>query len=194
MDEAELINRLKSSEPAAFNALVDQYGKQVLNTCYRFMLNQEDAEDLAQEVFIETYQSISKFKQQARLSTWIYRIAVSKCLDELKKRNRKKRIGSTAKLLHLNDLADWITGGEMPDKKLKENEMFSQINNLLNQLPTNQRIAFTLNKMDGYATSDISEILGISVNATEQLISRARKKIGAQLKSILTSNIPSDRI
>ena len=104
MDEKDLVQNLKIGNPAAFNALVSQYSSRVMNTCYRFLLNQHDAEDIAQEVFIEVYQSIGSFRQEAKLSTWIYRIAVTKCLDELKKRQRKKRFVTIGKVLHLDEV------------------------------------------------------------------------------------------
>ena len=92
MDEADLIKRIKAGDMAAFNELVRIYQARVINTCFRFLFTQEDAEDISQEVFIEVYQSISSFRADSQLSTWIYRIAVTKCLDEIKRRNRKKRI------------------------------------------------------------------------------------------------------
>ena len=83
------------------------------------------------------------------MSTWIYRIAVTKSLDEIKKRNRKKRITSVGKILHIDDVMHWIGGGTMPDKSLKEKEKLQEMNDALNTLPDNQRVAFTLSKIEG---------------------------------------------
>ncbi len=91
MEESEFIISLKAGNKEAFATLVREFKSQVLNICYRFLLNKEDAEDISQEVFIEIYHSLPKFRGEAKLSTWIYRIAVSKSLEELKKRNRKKK-------------------------------------------------------------------------------------------------------
>ena len=110
MEHEDLLRKLKSGDKSAFNELVILYGNKVLNTCYRFLLDKEDAEDISQEVFIEVFQSIKTFRSDSKLSTWIYRIAVTKSLDEIKKRNRKKRIISLGKMLHLDDIADWIAG------------------------------------------------------------------------------------
>ena len=71
-------------------------------------LNTQDAEDISQEVFVEVFQSLPNFRGDAQLSTWIYRIAVTKCLDELKKRKRK-RVSSFGRLLHIDDMLDWFT-------------------------------------------------------------------------------------
>jgi len=149
------------------------------------LLDREDAEDISQEVFIEIFQSIKSFRGDSKLSTWIYRIAVTKSLDELKKRNRKKRITSLGKLLHLEDVANWISGGNMPDKALKEKENMKEIMTALNSLPENQRVAFTLSKIDGFTNKEIAEIMNTSTIAVETLISRAKKKVIVELGQIL---------
>lgn len=73
-----------------FNQIVHNYKDRILNVCYRFVLNKEDAEDLTQEVFIEIYKSFGSFKGDSGIYTWIYRIAVNKSLDFLRKNKRQK--------------------------------------------------------------------------------------------------------
>ena len=162
-----------------------RYGKRVINTCYRFLLDKEGAEDLSQEVFIEVFQSIKLFRGDAKLSTWIYRIAVTKCLDEIKKRNRKKCITSLGKILHLDEAANWIAGGKMPDKQLHEKEKMKEVMQALNTLPDSQRVAFTLSKIDGYTDLEIAEIMNTTTIAIESLVYRAKKKVSEELESIL---------
>ncbi len=188
MDEKELISKLKLGDKAAYNQLIREHGDRVLNTCYKFLLNKEDAEDVYQEVFIELFKSINSFKGEAKLSTWIYRIAVTKSLDEIKKRNRKKRITSVGKILHIDDVMHWIGGGTMPDKSLKEKEKLQEMNDALNTLPDNQRVAFTLSKIEGYSNPEIAEIMNTTVMAAESLIYRAKKKLNDELKTILKNN------
>jgi RNA polymerase sigma-70 factor (ECF subfamily) len=183
-----LIEKLKAKDRNAFNELVALYKNNVINTCYRFLLNQQDAEDVSQEVFIEIYQSIHSFRGEAKLSTWIHRITVTKCLDEIKKRNRKKRITSIGKLLHIDFFANWIAGGTMPDKTLHENERLKEIEIVLNSLQENQRVAFTLSKIDGLSNNEIAEIMDTSVTAVESLIYRAKKKTSQELIKILKNN------
>jgi len=186
--EADLLHRLKSGDKAAFEQLVTQYSNKVLNTCYRFLLDKQDAEDVSQEIFIEIFQSIKTFKGDAKLSTWIYRITVTKCLDELKKRNRKKRISSIGKLIHIDEVANWLKGGSMPDIKLHEDDKLREIAKALNTLPDNQRVAFTLSKIDGYNNTEIADIMNTTNNAVESLISRAKQKVSAELEIILKNN------
>lgn len=185
MDEEELVSHLKSGDKSAFNTLLESYGKKVLNTCNRFLLNEHDAEDISQEVFIEVFQSIQSFRGNSKLSTWIYRIAIAKCLDEIKRKNRKKRITSIGKLFHLDEAVHWIAGGSSPDKSIKEKEKLQEVMQALNALPDNQRIAFTLSKIEGYTNLEISEIMNTTTVAVESLIYRAKKRVSKELELIL---------
>lgn len=185
MDKADLLQKLQKGDKSAFNELVSLYSSRVINTCYRFLPDKEDAEDIAQEVFIEVFQSIHTFRGDAKLSTWIFRIAVTKSMDEIKKRKRKKRLNSLGKALHLDDVAHWIDGGTMPDKSLNENEKMKEVMYALNSLPDNQRVAFTLSKIDGYTNVEIAEILKTTLVAVESLIHRAKRKVSSELEIIL---------
>jgi RNA polymerase sigma-70 factor (ECF subfamily) len=182
MKEREFLNQLKLADKDAFALLVYTFQKNVINICYRFLLNKEDAEDVAQEVFIEVFHSIRNFKGESKLSTWIYRIAVSKSLDEIKKRNRKKRISSFGEALRLDQILHWMAGGESPDKKLVEDEQYAALLNSLNRLPENQRIALTLSKLEHTSNSEIAEIMKTSLTAVDSLIYRAKQKLKSTIK------------
>lgn len=188
MIDSNLVQKLRSGDRNAYNELVLQFKNSIINTCYRFLLDQQDAEDISQEVFIEVYQSIDFFRGDAKISTWIYRIAVTKCLDEIKKSNRKKRISSIGKLLHIDEITNWISGGVQPDEKIIENEQLREVAAVLNTLPENQRVAFTLSKIDGFTNQEIAEIMDTTTIAVESLIYRAKKKVTTNLISILKKN------
>ena len=183
-----MIDRLKSNDKSAFNELITLYKTSVINTCYRFLLNREDAEDISQDVFVEVFQSINSFRGDSKISTWIYRITVTKCLDEIKRRNRKKRLSSIYKMLLVENVANWVSGGAMPDKSLNEKENRLQIEVVLNTLPENQRVAFTLSKIEGFTNHEIAEIMGTTTIAIESLIYRAKKRVATKLLSILKNN------
>jgi RNA polymerase sigma-70 factor, ECF subfamily len=188
LNDTLFLDKLRAGDKAAFNELIMLYSDKVINTCYRFLLDKEDAEDISQEVFIEIYQSLKAFRGDAKLSTWIYRISVTKSLDELKKRKRNKRIINFGKRLHLYEIADWIAGGTMPDKHIHENEKLMEVMLALNSLPDNQRVAFTLSKIDGYSNAEIAEIMKTTIEAVESLVSRAKKKVADRLEVILKNN------
>ncbi len=185
-DEIDFLSKLKSGDKLAFAGLVAVYQKTVINVCYRFLLNQEDAEDISQEVFIEAFHSIRDFRGEAKLGTWLYRIAVSKSLDEIKKRNRKKRISSVGKMIGIDFISNLLVGNDRPDKTIEENEGYANLLKTLGRLPENQRIALTLSKIEDYSSTDIAEIMEISLTAVDSLIYRAKQN----LKAILNQNPP----
>jgi len=171
---------LRAGDEVAFRLLLEKFQDKVINTCYRFLLNQQDAEDVSQEVFIEIFKSISQFNQASALSTWIYRIAVTKSLDELKKRKRKKRWGNLKRVLGLNSNDDKQYSIEI-DGNIQAKEELEILYRLMDKLPENQRIAFTLSKMSAFSNTEVAEILNTTLDATESLIYRAKRTLSSQL-------------
>jgi len=177
INEKEWLSLLKSGNNLAFTELLSLYQKKVLNLCYRFLLDRAEAEDVSQEVFLEVFHSIQNFREDSSLSTWIYRIAISKSLDELKKKSRKKRITSIGKTLGLDKVANWLVGSERPDERMEEQESLSQLMDALNHLHESQRIALTLSKIEGYSNTEIAEIMQTTLTAVDSLIYRAKQNL-----------------
>ncbi|HWQ25559.1 MAG TPA: RNA polymerase sigma factor [Chlorobaculum sp.] len=167
-----------------FSDLVAEHQEMVVNTCYRFVFNREDAEDLAQEVFVEVYRSIDKFREESKLSTWIYRIAVSKSLDHLRRQKRKKRFSSLKRIIGVDDPADSIPAPDHdnPADVLTDKERVAVLQEALDALPDNQKTAFLLSKQDGYSNQEIADILQTTVPAVESLIHRAKKNLQSRLE------------
>jgi len=92
LDEQILIEKLKQGDEAAFKQVVETWQSMVYNTALGILQNAEDAEDVAQEVFVQAYQSVKTFKAESKFSTWLYRITISKALDHLRRKKRKKRL------------------------------------------------------------------------------------------------------
>jgi RNA polymerase sigma-70 factor (ECF subfamily) len=86
MTESELIIALKSGDQVAYRQLIENYQVPLIKVCRGFLHNESDAADIVQDTFIEVFQSVSKFREEARLSTWLYRIAVNKCLIHSKRK------------------------------------------------------------------------------------------------------------
>jgi len=189
--ENNFVAELKSNENAAFQSLVEQFQDKVINTCYRFVQNKEDAEDVAQEVFIGVYQSISGFKEQSQLSTWIYRIAVTKSLEFIRRRRRKKRFGQVKRVFGFCDESEEIqvTTGTNPHSDMENKERVQILQSAVNSLPDNQKIAITLNKYEGFSYSETAEIMGTSVTAVESLLHRAKKNLNKKLYHYYEKNL-----
>lgn len=178
LNEEKLVQELKEGSETAFKHVVDSYQNMVYNTCLSIVKSEEDAEDIAQDVFIQVYQSIGSFKGESKLSTWIYRIATTKSLDFERKKKRKKRFGFMRSIFG-NDSEivinppDFQHPGVVYDKKENAAILFQAID----QLPENQRIAFLLNKVEGLSYQEVSEVLKTSVSSIESLLHRAKNNL-----------------
>lgn len=178
MTENELIQGLRNGNEPAFRFLVDTYQDLVYNTAFSIVQNEEDAEDVAQEVFIQVFKSIHSFKGESKLSTWLYRIATTRSLDLLRSRKSKKRFGFIQRLFGegnepLHEIPDFNHPGIAMDRKENAAKLFRAIN----QLPDNQRIAFTLHKLEDLSYQEISEVMSTSVAAVESLMHRAKQNL-----------------
>ncbi|GDX42066.1 RNA polymerase sigma factor [Bacteroidota bacterium] len=186
-DELDLIERLKRGDESAFRILVEQYQDLVYNTALGIVQNESDAEDVAQEVFIQVYRSIGSFKSEAKLSTWIYRITTTRALDLLRARKSKKRFGllkrlwETAEESPMENIQDF----NHPGVSLERKEEAAQLMTAIAQLPENQKVAFVLHKLEGLSYLEIAEVMGNTLPAVESLMHRAR----LNLRKILEKKI-----
>ncbi|MFZ9386507.1 MAG: RNA polymerase sigma factor [Chitinophagaceae bacterium] len=178
MTEQELIQGLREGDETAFKYLVDTYQERVYNTAIGIVQNAQDAEDVTQEVFIQVYRSIHSFKGESRLSTWLYRIATTRALDLLRSRKSKKRFGLLQRLFGdgnepVFELPDFNHPGVALDRKENAAKLFKAIG----QLPENQKIAFTLHKLEDLSYQEISDIMKTSLPAVESLMHRAKQNL-----------------
>ncbi|HUR65438.1 MAG TPA: RNA polymerase sigma factor [Chitinophagaceae bacterium] len=178
MTEQELIQGLRNGDEAAFKYLVDNYKDRIYNTALGVVQNAEDAEDVAQEVFIQVYRSIHSFKGEAKLSTWLYRIATTRALDLLRSRKSKKRFGLIQRLFgEGNEPVYEIPDFNHPGVALDQKENAAKLYKAINQLPDNQRIAFTLHKIEDLSYQEVSEVMKTSLPAIESLMHRAKQNL-----------------
>ncbi len=186
MTETEFIEQLKNQTREAYSKLLDDFQQKVFATCISFVPNREDAEDIAQDVFVEVFRSIKKFKGDSSLSTWIYRITTNKCLEFIRKRNTTKRFaffqslaGSDFDIDRTNFFTEMNHPGVILENKEKSETLFLAINNL----PEAQRVAFTLNKVDGKSYREVSAIIEKSLSSVESLLFRAKKNLQKTLEN-----------
>ena len=184
INQEEFIENLRSGNQAAFSLLIDDYQQKVFHTCISFVPNKEDAEDIAQEVFLEVYKSIGKFKGNSKLSTWIYKICTNKCLEFIRKKNAKKRLVFIQRILGNEiplDKTNFFTEFNHPGILLEHKEQSETIYLALNTLPESQKIVFTLAKLDGKTYQEIVEITGKSMSSVESIMFRAKKNLQKKL-------------
>jgi len=189
--DSEFIKRLKSSDEEAFKMLVDSFSEKVLNLCYGFVRNTEDANDLSQEVFLEAYFSIKNFREESSVSTWIYKITVNKSLDFIKKQKRQKRDGNVVSLswTETEDREIIIPDNQTPDSIYQEKERIQILKQAMDELPESQRVVLNLSSIELFSYEEIFEITGKSISSVESLIFRAKKNLEKNLKDFFEKEI-----
>lgn len=194
MNELELIQQLRAGDEGAFKSLVANYQDLVYNTALGIVQNSEDAQDVAQEVFIQVFRSIDQFKGDARLSTWIYRITTTKALDHIRSRKRKKRFAFITSLFGPNDeLVHEPVDFQHPGVALDRKEQAALLFRMIDQLPENQKVAFTLHKTEELSYQEIADVMKLSVSAVESLLFRARQNLRKLLEKYYQQNNPQDK-
>jgi len=194
LNELELIQQLRAGDELAFKSLVENYQDLVYNTAMGVVQNSEDAEDVAQEVFIQVFRSIDQFKGDARLSTWIYRITTTKALDHIRSRKRKKRFAFITSLFGANDeLIHEPVDFQHPGVTLDRKEQAALLFRMIEQLPDNQKVAFTLHKTEELSYQEIADVMQLSVSAVESLLFRARQNLRKLLEKYYAQNNSQDK-
>lgn len=185
MGEQELIQQLKQGDEKAFKVLVTSWQDLVFNTALGLVQNELDAEDVAQEVFVKAFESIQGFKGESKLSTWLYRITVTKSLDYLRSRKRKKRFAFVQSLFGVNNevlvqAPDFVHPGVLSEKKQLAAALFKA----LDTLPDQQKAAFVLTRIEGLNHAEASEALGTTIPAIESLLQRAKQNLKKKLADV----------
>ena len=180
MTENEFISELRNHSQKAYAKLIDDFEQKVFATCISFVPNREDAEDIAQEVFVEVFNSIGKFKGNSKLSTWIYRITTNKCLEFIRKKSTKKRFGFLQSITGNSvpvDKSAYFTEMNHPGILFENKEKSETLFKAINELPEAQKVVFTLCKVDGKSYEEVSEITEKSISSIESLMFRAKKNL-----------------
>ena len=183
MEAKEIIMRLKQNDEKAFRVLVDLFSKKVYNTCIGMLQNMEDAEDVTQEIFIAIHVNIKEFREESSLSTWIYRIAVTKCLEFIRKKNRKKRSGIFKSIFSsdgeraIENHSDFMHPGIQLENQERAKILFTAID----LLPEQQRTAYILHKIEQVSYNEIAAIMQLSLSAVESLLFRGKQNLKKHL-------------
>ena len=185
LNEEKLLQGLRDQNATALRDFVAQYQDRVYNTALSFVKDQSDAEELAQDVFLAVWNSISTFRGESALATWVYRITVTRSLDLIKARSRKKRFGFIYSLSGDKEeiqtkTVNWVHPGIIEENREKAAYLFQAID----QLPENQKVAFTLSKMEHLSQKEISDVMSINEGAVESLLQRAKQNLKRSLESI----------
>jgi len=179
--EEELIVSLKRAEEKAYVEVMRLYKEQIAKTVFGMLGNGAEAEDIGQEVFIRLFKSIYKFKGEAKLATYITRIAINLSLNAIQRRKRKWQIfySGEKKDERLNAFADSRTEKQKDEKEL--------VRRAVSLLDSNYREVVVLKVFQGYKSKEVAEILQIPLGTVLTRYARAQKKL-----KILISELDSD--
>lgn len=173
--EKTLIKNSQNGDVKAFEELIAAYQKQIYNIAYRLIGNYHDASDMTQETIIKIFRSIGGYRGEAAFSTWIYRITVNTCRDELNRRQRKKETSY--------DSDDGEVFVEIPDySSIPENIIEKQrirqyLEELILSLSPEYRIVMVLREQNGFSYQEISDYLNLSIGTVKSRINRARRSL-----------------
>lgn len=174
--DIDLMLRFRAGDEACFEELVKKHTRAVLNLVHRYLPDRSMAEDVAQEVFVKVYRAREKYQPQAKFSTWLFRITVNHCLNEIRSRRSQPASGES-----LDKLVEEPLPGN-PDDRLNQAELRAAVREAIDRLPENQRMAVILSRFHEMSYEEITEAMGMSLEAVKSLLFRARENLKESLK------------
>ncbi|MGO8698832.1 MAG: RNA polymerase sigma factor [Limisphaerales bacterium] len=188
--DAELMLRVKGGDVLAFEALVVKYQQPIVNLMYRMVRDLDEAEDLAQNVFIRVFQSAHRYEVSAKFSTWIFTIARHLCLNEIRRRGRHQAESMESNQTDTDEHGPrqfHDTAAVSATEAFLEGELENKILQAVADLPGKQRLAIVMCREEELSYEEIARALGCSLSATKSLIHRARETLKQKLKPYLDS-------
>ena len=186
--DSQLMLRVKQGDMAAFESLVEKFKQPVMGLVYRTLRDADEAEDIAQAVFVQVYKSRDRYQASARFTTWLFTITRNFCLNEIRRRVRHPAEALDQPLAGSDDTA----GSLIPDASIRDagdqslsGELERKVDEAVRDLPELQRTALLLCREEDVSYDDIAKVLGTSLSATKSLIHRARETLKARLKPYL---------
>ncbi len=189
MTDNEIIKDILDGNKDAFRFLVERYQKSVFRTAMGFLHDRDEAGDLSQDIFIQAYLSLARFRGESAFSTWLYRITLNACLNK----TRKSPFQKIFRLFENTPGADreiFLSSVDSTDPEdiMIRNENAELVRKALDSLPENQRIAIVLSKYDDLPQREIAEIMKTSEGAVESLLQRAKKNLREKLSGPVKKN------
>jgi RNA polymerase sigma-70 factor (ECF subfamily) len=174
----EIIKRATAGDTKAFRVIVEYHQGFVYAVAFRFVGNENDAEDLAQEVFVRLWKNLSSYKEEIKLTTWLYKIITNLCLDFLKSRYGKRR-KNAIDIMYGHNAQDLTN----PEKEFQQEELMRAIHLAAEELKPKQRAVFVLRDLEGLSPEEVSETLSMSAGNIKSNLFYARKKMNEKLRA-----------
>lgn len=187
MHDDELVARIKQGDRTAYRELFETYNSLVFNVCHRILGNRADAEDVTQDVFLRAYDALPGFRGEARLSTWLYRIAVHLSLNRQRRRKRERWLALEFLEEPENELPsrDIVSSDDTPDIIAEKRERTQFVQTAMSALPEEQRVALILRHYEGLSYEEIADVMQTSVASVESRLHRAKRNLAKKLVPLL---------
>jgi RNA polymerase sigma-70 factor (ECF subfamily) len=196
--DVRLMLRVRGEDPAAFKELVEKYQHRLVGILAHLCGSPDEAEDLAQEVFLRVYRARADYHPQAKFSTWFFTIANNVALNALRRKKRKP--------LRQLDPSTTTSGSQQarpeeslvrapnsePDRRLRHQELAKVVQDALSELNERQRLAVVLNKFEDMSYEEIGTVIGITPKAVKSLLSRARSQLRGLLRQYVETELMDD--
>ncbi len=171
--DAAWMDRMQQGDVSAYRALMDHYVRPVLNYSQRLLGSRAEAEEVTQEVFLRLWKLQTPWSPDARVISWLLRVAHNLCTDRLR---RRREVGDTG--------AEAISDSRRPSHVLEQRQRVEAIRAEIDKLPERQRAALVMSHFEGLSNGEIAEAMEVGVEAVESLLSRARRQLRGRLERI----------
>ena len=187
LEDRELVLRAQNQDLDAYDELMRRYQSRIYSLLYNMTSNNEDAEDLMQEVFLKGYQSLPKFQGKSSFYTWIYRIAVNRAINYVKKRRRRyaMSLDNTDLGLERDDAYLELSSRHTPFRAAKLSELQERLNAAVQTLSEKHRAVVVLHDIEGVPHDEIARIMGCSSGTVRSRLFYARQQLQAQLSDLM---------
>ncbi|MDI1480585.1 sigma-70 family RNA polymerase sigma factor [Polyangium sp. y55x31] len=199
-EEARFVARLVARDESAFNELVVAYERRVFALVFRMIGRRDEAEDLAQEVFVQVFKAIDQFRGESKLSTWIFRIAVNLCKNKAKYLSRRK-VGEQEDVHEIADRVDGDGGKGVtvsgainrPDEILEGMQLERIVKRAIEQVDADFREVLILRDVEDMSYDEIAEVTGLPEGTVKSRIFRARAQLRALVEKALGDKLRSEK-
>ncbi len=186
ISDQQLVERVQQGDKNAFNLLVQKYQNKVINLIARYVRNQADVADVAQEAFIKAYRALPNFRGESAFYTWLYRIAVNTAKNHLVAQGRRAPANDVdAEEAEYYDGSDALKEFASPERLMLSDEIRKVIFDTLETLPEELKMAISLRELDGMSYEEIANVMDCPVGTVRSRIFRAREAIDKQLQPLL---------
>lgn len=193
-DDLKLVERAQAGDQDAFQAIVERYQRKVYSICYGMLKDKADSYDVSQEVFIKVYRYLEKFNHDSSFYTWLYRITVNKCIDFIRKRDRRREVDYNDEVKRKREVGgdDNIMPSKLglrPDRVYGRKELRAKMLEALETLSEKHRTILILREVEGLSYDEMADVLDVSKGTVMSRLYHARRYFQAAIEEYLGEDL-----